>query len=67
MSAPNTLPWHELSESAQQAVADIVVMLANRFTGRIEMECIEGGVREFRESVSRRSGDLGSRSREAKP
>ncbi|KKK80462.1 hypothetical protein LCGC14_2823260, partial [marine sediment metagenome] len=29
-------------------------------TGEITLKCIEGGIREFRESRSRRSGDLGN-------
>ncbi len=52
--------WEKLSDSAQDTVSDLVVMLAGRFTGEITLKCIEGGVREFRDSRSRRSGDLGT-------
>ena len=65
MTSRPTPPWDTLSDSARDAVADLVTMLAARFTGRIEIEAIEGGVREFREIRSRRSGDLGSLSRKA--
>ncbi len=58
--------WGKLSETAQDAVSDLVTLLADRFTGEITLKCIEGGVREFRESKSRRSGDLGNLSRKSK-
>ena len=57
MPEPN---WEKLSDSAQDAVSDLVALLAQRFTGEITLKCIEGGIREFRESRSRRSGDLGN-------
>ena len=36
------MPWDELSESAQDAIADIIELLAEKFTGEIMMHCKEG-------------------------
>ena len=58
--------WEKLCDSARDAVSDLVTLLAGRFTGEITLKCIEGGVREFRESKSRRSGDLGNLSQKRK-
>jgi hypothetical protein len=38
------VPWNELSESAQDAIADIIELLAEKFTGEITLHCKEGGV-----------------------
>jgi len=38
------VPWNELSESAQNAIADIIELLAEEFTGEITLHCKEGGV-----------------------
>ncbi len=40
MSGP--VPWDEISESAQDAVADIIELLAERFTGEITLHCKDG-------------------------
>ena len=40
MSGP--VPWDELSESAQDAIADIIELLAEKFTGEIMLHCKEG-------------------------
>jgi hypothetical protein len=53
------LPWDGLSDSAKAAVSDLICLLAGRFTGRVEIECMEGGVRNFREIRERRSAQLG--------
>ncbi len=54
------LPWHELSQSAQRALADCVVLLADRsFTGVIEIEVLEGGIREMRHTRQRSGQQLG--------
>ena len=42
MSGP--VPWDEISESAQDAIADIIELLAEGFTGEIILHCKEGGV-----------------------
>ncbi len=42
MSGP--VPWDELSESAQDAIADIIVLLAEGITGEITLHCKDGGV-----------------------
>jgi len=57
------LPWDRLSDSASDAVVELVHILAGRFTGRIEMECMEGGVRKFRDVRERQPGDLSRRRR----
>lgn len=36
------MPWDELSESAQDAIADIIELLAEKFTGEIMLHCKEG-------------------------
>ena len=36
------MPWDELSESAQDAIADIIELLAEKFTGEVTMHCKEG-------------------------
>tara|TARA_Y100001951_G_C11211741_1_gene223359 strand:+ start:225 stop:449 length:225 start_codon:yes stop_codon:yes gene_type:complete len=36
------VPWDELSESAQDAIADIIELLAEKFTGEITLHCKEG-------------------------
>tara|TARA_Y100000310_G_scaffold342372_1_gene445381 strand:- start:9100 stop:9312 length:213 start_codon:yes stop_codon:yes gene_type:complete len=38
------VPWDELSESAQDVIADIIELLAEGFTGEITLHCKEGGV-----------------------
>ena len=58
--------WEKLSDSARDTVSDLVALLAKRFTGDISLKCVEGGVREFRETRSRRSGDLGNLSQKSK-
>ena len=40
MTSP--VPWNELSESAQNAIADIIELLAEKFTGEITLHCKEG-------------------------
>jgi|TARA_R110000822_G_scaffold164199_3_gene304542 hypothetical protein len=36
------VPWDELSDSAQDAIADIIELLAEKFTGEIALRCKEG-------------------------
>jgi len=36
-----SVPWDELSKSAQDAVADIIELLAEKFTGEITLNCKE--------------------------
>lgn len=56
----NSLPWKDLTDSAHGAVADLVVILAKRFTGTITLECTQGGVRLFNDARDRRSADIGA-------
>lgn len=47
--------WEELSDGAREAMTEIIRLLAvNRFTGRLELVCSEGGVREWDEVRRRR-------------
>ena len=39
----------KIAESTQRALAEIAKLLADGFTGRIEIECRDGGVGEWRE------------------
>lgn len=64
MSLPHWEDWEHLTPSAQSAVADLIAMLADRMTGRVEIEVREGGIVDFRETRSRKPGDLGTRKRE---
>ena len=40
------IPWNDLTESAQNAVADVIEVLAGGFTGEITFRCGDGGVKE---------------------
>ncbi len=40
------IPWGDLTESAEKAIADIVVILAAGFTGQLVLRCGDGGVKE---------------------
>ncbi len=42
------LPIAELSESAQNAVADVIELLAAGFTGNLTLVCAEGSVKSVR-------------------
>jgi len=50
--------WDRLSESAQDALREQALMLANRFTGKIQMDCLDGGVRLFHDTRQRRANEL---------
>lgn len=58
------LPWDRLSDSAKTHVAYIAALLAADFTGTMELECVQGGVRNFRETKQPRSADMESLLRE---
>jgi len=42
------IPWSDLTETAQNAIADVIELLAGGFTGEITLPCADGGVREVR-------------------
>ena len=44
----SSLPISELSESAQNAVADIIELLVAGATGKIIIVCADGGVKDLR-------------------
>lgn len=44
----SNLPIADLSESAQNAVADIIELLAAGYTGKITFACADGGVKGVR-------------------
>jgi hypothetical protein len=47
--------WSHLSRASQEAVGEVIRLLAvDRYTGDINLECIEGGVRQWKESKTRR-------------
>jgi hypothetical protein len=47
--------WSHLSRASQEAVGEVIRLLAvDRYTGDINLECNEGGVRQWRESKTRR-------------
>jgi hypothetical protein len=47
--------WSHLSRASQEAVGEVISLLAvDRYTGDIKLECVEGGVRQWRESKTRR-------------
>lgn len=49
----------KVADSAQRALAEIIELLSDGFTGRIEIECRDGGVGEWREiRIHRSKGDL---------
>ena len=43
-----SLPIADLSESAQNAVADIIELLAAGYTGNVTLACADGGVKGVR-------------------
>ncbi len=62
----NPLEWDKLTDSGKKAVADLITLLAGRFTGTIVIECVDGGVREFLDTRRRRGDDLGTLAQNAK-
>lgn len=49
----------DLSPSAKRALIDVAALLAEGFTGRVELECMDGGVRCLREIKERRGAAIG--------
>ena len=43
----HTIPWDDLTQTGQDAVADVIELLAEGFTGEITLHCKEGGVGGF--------------------
>jgi len=41
------IPWSDLTETAQNAVADVIELLAGGFTGELTLRCGDGGVKEI--------------------
>ena len=41
------IPWSDLSETGQNAVADVIELLAGGFTGELTLRCADGGVKEI--------------------
>lgn len=44
----SSLPISDLSESAQNALADLIELLAAGFTGNVTIACADGGVKGVR-------------------
>ena len=42
------LPIADLSETAQNALADMIELLAAGFTGKVTLVCADGGVKDVR-------------------
>ena len=55
--------WDEMPESAQRHIAHVIELLAGRFSGRIELECHEGGVRLLHETRTYRGDESADGSR----
>lgn len=43
--------WSALPDSAQQAIIKVMELLGSGFTGRIEIECGEGGVKRMHQTI----------------
>ena len=41
------IPWDDLTQTAMDAVADVIELLAEGFTGEITLHCKDGGVGDF--------------------
>jgi len=52
------LVWDRLSESARSTLNRIAILLAARFTGQIQLDCNEGGVKALTESRRHHPRDL---------
>ena len=66
MSCGNGVPWEDLPESSRLTVIRLIRTLAGqgteeRFTGRITLECSEGGIRTLSESRVVHTNPDGSR------
>lgn len=51
--------WESLSPAARGAVAEVIRRLAAKFTGTIQLDCNQGGVRNLTTSSRLDGGDLG--------
>lgn len=60
------LPWDDLSESAQATVCHLIRTLADGYTGRLLLDCNEGGVRNVSHERTSDHGPNGSRTIEVR-
>lgn len=51
MPAPNEPVWTKLPDSAQQTIIMVMELLGGGFTGKIELECVDGGVKRTIQSI----------------
>lgn len=58
MTEPAALPWDRLTPSARDTVVELICLLADHFTGKITLDCNEGGVTNIDELRRRRPGDI---------
>lgn len=48
--------WDRLSDSAKEAILDSIAVLGDGFTGKLELECNDGGVKRIRAPLSWKPG-----------
>ena len=53
---PELVVWTLMPESAKRVMLDLMQLLANGFTGTIELDCNQGGVRRITETRTRQIG-----------
>lgn len=51
--------WPALSDAARRALADVAVLLSEGFSGRLVLDCHQGGVRGIKQETSIQGSDLG--------
>lgn len=54
------LPYDRLSASASNAVADLVVLLADGYSGELRIQCQDGGIRLMVDQRGRKGDELGT-------
>jgi len=52
------IPWQDLTPTAKAALLKLAQQCADRFTGTVEIELVQGGVAEYRETVRRNAKQL---------
>lgn len=57
---PEAVSVAGLSDSARKGIADLIMLLAGRFTGSITIECRDGGISCFTETRVRRGAEIGA-------
>ena len=50
--------WEKLPEGSRKIVRRLILLLGQGFTGRIQIDCGQGGVRNMSEQRSYQPGDL---------